>query len=82
MTDRLSTEGRRRNMQAIGPWDTKIELRLRHALWGQGIRGYRVVVRNVTAHRGPTRTSGKERSNATPRETGATQPSCEDKIGW
>jgi DNA mismatch endonuclease (patch repair protein) len=47
MTDRLSPEGRRRNMQAIGPRDTRIELRLRQALWGQGIRGYRVHCRSI-----------------------------------
>lgn len=38
MADDLTPEQRRRNMQAIRSKDTTIELRLRKALWGQGIR--------------------------------------------
>ena len=40
--DRLSSEGRRRNMQAIGSKNTGIEMKLRRALWKAEIRGYRI----------------------------------------
>ena len=36
--DNLTKEQRRRNMQAIRSKDTSIEIRLRKALWHQGIR--------------------------------------------
>ena len=38
MADDLTPEQRRRNMQAIKSKDTTIELALRKALWGKGIR--------------------------------------------
>ena len=41
MTDVLTPEQRRKNMQHIKSKDTSIELKLRHALWKAGYR-YRV----------------------------------------
>lgn len=38
MTDVLTPEQRRKNMQRIRPKDTKIELLMRHALWEKGYR--------------------------------------------
>lgn len=38
MADNLTPEQRHRNMQAIRSKDTTIELRLRKALWKQGVR--------------------------------------------
>lgn len=38
MADVLTKEQRRKNMQSIKSTDTKIELRLRKALWDRGIR--------------------------------------------
>lgn len=36
--DRLTKDQRRKNMQHIKPYDTKIEIILRKALWQKGIR--------------------------------------------
>ena len=41
MTDRLTPEQRKKNMQHVRSKNTEIELLLRHALWKKGIR-YRV----------------------------------------
>jgi DNA mismatch endonuclease, patch repair protein len=38
MTDRISKYQRRKNMQAVKSKDSKIEIKLRKALWQQGIR--------------------------------------------
>ena len=38
MSDRLTSEQRRKNMQHIRPKDTAIEVKLRKALWNKGFR--------------------------------------------
>lgn len=45
-TDRHTPEQRSRNMQAVRSKNSKIEMRLRQALWGAGIR-YRLHVRKL-----------------------------------
>ena len=47
--DRLTTEQRHRNMQAIKNRDTKIEVVLRHELWRRGLR-YRKNSKAVFGH--------------------------------
>lgn len=44
--DNLSPENRRKNMQNIRSKETKMEVRVRKALWGRGIR-YRKNVKNL-----------------------------------
>jgi len=47
--DKLTTEQRKKNMQAIRNKDTKIELLLRHELWSRNIR-YRKNVKGIVGH--------------------------------
>lgn len=47
--DRLTSEQRRRNMQAVKSKDTKIELQLRQELWKRGLR-YRKNSKSVYGH--------------------------------
>ena len=49
MTDVLTAEQRRRNMQAIRGKDTSIELKLRQELWKRGVR-YQKNSRKVYGH--------------------------------
>lgn len=44
MSDRLTSEQRRKNMQHIRSKDTAIEVKLRKALWNKGFR-YRKIVK-------------------------------------
>ena len=47
--DRLTPEQRRHNMQRVKSKDTSIEIRLRHALWKEGIR-YRKNYSGIPGH--------------------------------
>ena len=47
MADKLTPDRRSANMSRIRSRDTKIEIRLRQALWANGTRGYRVHPKSI-----------------------------------